>query len=89
MSKFYTASTQAKELCDEAKVAKEKDKELANEVLLKKGEAIRQSKEVTRLLAVEMKLKNEVKELKTNYKGVSHKSPWGESPRAYLISEEG
>ena len=41
MSKFYTTSTQAKELCDEAKAAKEKNKELANEVLLKKGEVIR------------------------------------------------
>ena len=41
MSKFYTASTQTKELCDEAKVAMEKNKELANEVLLKKGEVIR------------------------------------------------
>ena len=41
MSKFYTACTQAKELCIEAKDAKEKNKELSNEVLLKKGEVIR------------------------------------------------
>ena len=37
MSNFYTASSQAKELCDEAKTDKEKKKELNNEVLLKKG----------------------------------------------------
>ena len=41
MSKFYTASTQAKELCEEAKTVKEKNKELNKEVLLKKGEVIR------------------------------------------------
>ena len=41
MSKFYTASTQAKELCEEAKTAKEKNKEPNKEVLLKKGEVIR------------------------------------------------
>ncbi len=41
MSKFYTASSQAKELCAEAKAAKEKNKELSNEILLKKGEVIR------------------------------------------------
>jgi len=41
MSKFYTMSTQAKELYDEAKAAKEKNQELANEVLLKKEEVIR------------------------------------------------
>ena len=49
MSKFYTASTQAKELCDEAKAAKEKSKELNNEVLLKKEEVIRLTKELNRL----------------------------------------
>ena len=36
MSKFYTASCQAKELCEKAKTAKEKAKELNTEVLLKK-----------------------------------------------------
>ena len=66
MSKFYTASTQTKELCDEAKAAMEKNKELANEVLLKKGEVIRQTEEVTRLLVVETKLKNEVEKLKAD-----------------------
>ena len=40
MSKFYTASTQAKDFCDEAKATKEKSKELNNEVLLKKGELL-------------------------------------------------
>ena len=49
MSKFYTVSTQAKELCDEAKAAKEKSKELNNEVLLKKGEVIRLTEELTHL----------------------------------------
>ena len=37
MSKFYTATYQAKELATEAKTAKDKTKELNNEVLLKKG----------------------------------------------------
>ena len=32
MSKFYTASSQAKELYEEAKTAKEKNKKLNNEV---------------------------------------------------------
>ena len=41
MSKFYTVIFQAKELCAEAKMAKEKAKELKNEILLKKGEVIR------------------------------------------------
>ena len=41
MAKFYTASSQAKELCDEAKAAKTKNKELKDEFLLKKGEVIR------------------------------------------------
>ena len=36
MSKFYIATCQAKELATEAKTAKEKAKELSNEVLLKK-----------------------------------------------------
>ena len=49
MSKFYIASTQAKELCDGAKAAKEKSKELNNEVLLKKGEVIKLTEELTRL----------------------------------------
>ena len=41
MSKFYTATCHAKELCAEAKIAKEKAKELNNEILLKKGKVIR------------------------------------------------
>ena len=49
MSKFYTASTQTKELCDEVKAAKQKRKELNNEVLLKKREVIRLTKELNRL----------------------------------------
>ena len=60
MAKFYTTSSQAKELCDKAKAAKAKNKELKNELLLEKGEVIRQTEEVTRLLVVETKLKNEV-----------------------------
>ena len=49
MSKFYTASTQAKELCIEAKEAKEKNKELSHKVLVKKGEVIRLIKDLNRL----------------------------------------
>ena len=41
MSKFYTVTYQAKELATEAKTAKDKAKELNNEVLLKKGEVLR------------------------------------------------
>ena len=63
MSKFYTASTQAKELCEEVKTAKEKNKELNKEVLLKTREVIRLTEDLNRLHGVEMKLKNEVEEL--------------------------
>ena len=66
MSKFYTASTQAKELCIEAKEAKEKNKELSNEVLLKKKKVIRLTEDFNHLQGIEQKLKNEVKELKAN-----------------------
>ena len=66
MSKFYTASTQAKELCEEAKTVREKNKELNKEVLLKKGEVIRLTENLNRLYGVEMKLKNEVEELKAD-----------------------
>ena len=45
MSKFYTATCQAKELATEAKTTKDKAKELNNEVLLKKGEVIRLTEE--------------------------------------------
>ena len=66
MSKFYTASTQAKELCIKAKETKEKNKELSNEVLLKKKEVIRLTENFNHLQGIEQKLKNEVKELKVN-----------------------
>ena len=66
MSKFYTASTQAKELCEEAKTVREKNKELNKEVLLKKGEVIRLTKDLNRLYGVETKLRNEVEELKAD-----------------------
>ena len=66
MSKFYTGSTQAKELCEEAKTAREKNKELNKEVLLKKGEVIRLTEDLNRLHGVETKLKNEVEELKAD-----------------------
>nr|XP_023903241.1 uncharacterized protein LOC112015114 [Quercus suber] len=66
MSKFYTATCQAKELAKEAKTAKEKAKELNNEILLKKGEVIRLTDDFNRLLASETKLKDEVEELKAN-----------------------
>ena len=49
MSKFYTATCQAKELCVEAKMAKEKVKELNNEILLKKGKVIRLTDNFSRL----------------------------------------
>ena len=66
MLKFYTASTQAKELCNEAKAAKKKSKELTNEVLFKKGEVIKLTEELSRLQGIEQKLKNEVEELKAD-----------------------
>ena len=62
MSKFYTATCQAKELATEAKTAKE----LNNEVLLKKGEVIRLTEDFNRLQGSETKLKNEVEELKAD-----------------------
>ncbi|XP_030961607.1 uncharacterized protein LOC115982978 [Quercus lobata] len=64
MSKFYTATCQAKELCAEAKTTKEKAKELNNEILLKKGEVIRLTDDFNHLQGSETKLKNEVEELK-------------------------
>ena len=66
MSKFYTASSQAKELCEEAKTAKEKNKKLNKEVLSKKGEVIRLTKDLNCLHGVETKLKSEVEELKAD-----------------------
>ena len=66
MSKFYTATCQAKELAEEAKTAKEKTEELNKEILLKKGEVIRLTDEVNRLLGIETKLKDEVEELKAD-----------------------
>ena len=49
MAKFYTVSSQAKELCDEAKAAKAKNKELKDEVLLNKVEVIRLTEELNHL----------------------------------------
>ncbi|XP_065637051.1 uncharacterized protein LOC136070692 [Quercus suber] len=66
MSKFYTATCQAKELAEEAKMMKEKAKELNNEVLLKKGEVIRLTEDLNRLQGIETKLKDEVEELKAD-----------------------
>ena len=66
MSKFYTATCQAKELATEAKTAKEKAKELNNEVLLKKREVLRLTEDFNCLQGSETKLKNEVKELKAD-----------------------
>ena len=66
MSKFYTATCQAKELATEAKTAKDKAKELNNEVLLKKGEVFRLTKDFNRLQESETKLKIEVEELKAD-----------------------
>ena len=67
MSKIYTAFSQTKELCEEAKTAKEKNKELNKEVLLKKGEVIRLTEDLNHLYGVETKLKNEVEELKADF----------------------
>ena len=66
MSKFYIATCQAKELTAEAKTAKDKAKELNNEILLKKGEVLRLTKDYNRLQGSEAKLKNEVEELKAD-----------------------
>ncbi|XP_065628752.1 uncharacterized protein LOC136061323 [Quercus suber] len=66
MSKFYTATCQAKELAEETRTAREKVKEATNEVLLKKGEVIRLTEEINRLLGVETRLKDEVEELKVD-----------------------
>ena len=66
MSKFYTATYQAKELATEAKTANDKAKELNNEVLLKKGEVLRLTEDFNRLQGSETKLKNEVEELKAD-----------------------
>ena len=49
MSKFYTTTCQAKELTAEAKTAKDKAKELNNEILLKKGEVLRLTEDYNRL----------------------------------------
>ena len=66
MSKFYTATCQAKELAAEAKTAKDKAKELNNEILLKKGEVLGLTKDFNRLQGNETRLKNEVEELKAD-----------------------
>ncbi|KAL0004858.1 hypothetical protein SO802_012419 [Lithocarpus litseifolius] len=66
MSKFYIANCQAKELFEEAKTAKEKAKELNTEVLLKKGEVIWLTEDLTRLQGSETKLKDEVEELRAD-----------------------
>ena len=66
MSKFYTVTCQAKELTAEAKTAKDKANELNNEILLKKGEVLRLTKDYNRLQGSEAKLKNEVEELKAD-----------------------
>ena len=66
MSKFYTATCQAKEFTAEAKTAKDKAKELNNEILLKKGEVLRLTEDFNSLQGSEMKLKNEVEELKAD-----------------------
>nr|XP_023892104.1 uncharacterized protein LOC112004117 [Quercus suber] len=66
MSKFYTVTCQAKELYEEAKTAKEKAKELNNEILLKKGEVIKLTDDFNYLQASETKLKDEVEELKVD-----------------------
>ena len=66
MSKFYTATCEAKELTIEPKTAKDKAKELNNEILLKKGEVLRLTEDFNHLQGSETKLKNEVAELKAD-----------------------
>ena len=66
MSKFYTATCQAKELATEAKTTKDKAKELNNEILLQKGEILRLTEDFNRLQGSETKLKNEVEEIKAD-----------------------
>ena len=66
MSKFYTATCQAKELAAEAKTAKDKAKELNNEILLKKGEVFRLIEDFNRLQGSETELKNEMEKLKAD-----------------------
>ena len=66
MSKFYTATCQAKELATEAKTTKDKAKDLNNEILLKNGEVLRLTEDFNRMQGSEKKLKNEVEELKAN-----------------------
>ena len=66
MLKFYTTSSQAKELCDKAKAAKAKSKELKDKFLLKKGEVIRLTEELTHLQGIEKKLWNKVGEFKAD-----------------------
>ena len=58
MSKFYTVSSQANELYKEAKTAKEDNKEINKEFLLKKGEVIRLTEDLNRLQGIKTKLKN-------------------------------
>ena len=67
MSKIYTASTQAKEPCNESKVANEKSKELTNKVLLKKGEVIKLTEELNHLQGIEQKQKKEVEKLEVDF----------------------
>ena len=57
MAKFYTASSHAKELCDEAQATKAKSKKLNNEVLLKKREVIRLTEEHTHLQGIKKQLR--------------------------------
>ena len=46
--------------------AKEKNKELNNEVLLKKGKVIRLTENLNRLQGIEMRLKDKVEELRAD-----------------------
>ena len=61
MSKFYTATCQAKELASSLRPYTGYVK-----ILLKKGEVLRLTEDFNRLQGSEMKLKNEVEELKAD-----------------------
>ena len=64
--KILHGNLPGKELAAEAKTAKDKAKELNNEILLKKGEVLRLTEDFNRLQGSETKLKNEVEELKAD-----------------------
>ena len=90
MEKFYTASSQAKELCDEAKAAKAKSKKLNNEVLLKKEEVIRLTEELTSSWRNREETKEQGRKAqgRLHWKGNLYQSSWGEMSRVNFVLGE-